>query len=54
MELSFQGGDARIAVGLTNDAEEAPFVYDLVQSGRLQLEHPDRLPLPSAARSCSS
>ncbi len=33
-------------VQLENDAEEASYVYDLVQSGRLQVENTEYLPLP--------
>jgi hypothetical protein len=38
--------DWRVVVRLDNDAEEASYVYDLVKSGRLQVEDPDSLPLP--------
>ena len=35
-----------VIVQLDNDAEEASYVYDLVNSGRLQSEDKDTLPLP--------
>jgi hypothetical protein len=46
MRVTSQPGEWRVAVQLENDAEEATYVYDLLQSGRLQVEDKDRLPLP--------
>lgn len=46
MKVSADPKQRRVLVLLENDAEEASFVYDLVQSGRLQVENPEHLPLP--------
>lgn len=46
MRVTSQPGEGRVVVQLENDAEEASYVYDLVQSGRLQVENKDTLPLP--------
>lgn len=39
-----------MVIRLENDAEEASYVYDLVQSGRLQVDHKEYLPLPFRGR----
>lgn len=36
----------RVVVRLDSEVEEASYVYDLVQSGRLQVQEKDHLPLP--------
>lgn len=46
MRVATQPVDWQVVVHLDNDAEEASYVYDLVQSGRLQVETRDMLPLP--------
>src|SRR5258708_6111976 len=46
MLLTTEPREHRITVRLDNDAEEASFVYDLVASGRLQVENKEMLPLP--------
>lgn len=46
MQVTSQPKEWRVLVRLDNDAEEASYVYDLVQSGRLQVENKDHLPLP--------
>jgi hypothetical protein len=46
MQVSIQAQEWRVEVRLDNDAEEASYVYDLVQSGRLLVENRAHLPLP--------
>jgi hypothetical protein len=46
MQVTVQPREWRVLVQLENDAEEASYVYDLVQSGRLLVDNPERLPLP--------
>lgn len=46
MRVSSDPREWRVVVQLANDAEEASYVFDLVQSGRLQVEKADTLPLP--------
>lgn len=46
MEVSARAGDWQVVVRLENDAEEASYVYDLIQSGRLLLDNREYLPLP--------
>ncbi len=46
MEISARAGDWQVVVRLENDAEEASYVYDLIQSGRLLLDNREYLPLP--------
>ena len=46
MRVTCRPAEWRVVVQLDNDAEEASYVYDLVQSGRLALENTDTLPLP--------
>ncbi len=46
MQVSSQPPEWRVVVRLENDAEEASYVYDLVQSGRLLVENKEHLPLP--------
>ncbi len=46
MVIAAEPREHRVTVRLDNDAEEASFVYDLVASGRLQVENKDMLPLP--------
>lgn len=46
MRVSSDQHHWRVVVQLENDAEEASYVFDLVQSGRLQIEKNDTLPLP--------
>ncbi len=46
MQVSSQPKEWRVLIRLDNDAEEASYVYDLVQSGRLQVENKEYLPLP--------
>lgn len=46
MQISSEPKEWRVLVRLKNDAEEVSFVYDLVQSGRLQAPSKDNLPLP--------
>ena len=46
MKVSSQPNESLVVIRLENDAEEASYVYDLVQSGRLQAEKKDYLPLP--------
>lgn len=46
MRVSSQPKEWRVEIRLENDAEEASYVYDLVQSGRLHVDDKERLPLP--------
>lgn len=46
MKVAAEPQEWRVVVRLDNDAEEASYVYDLVQSGRLLAENKERLPLP--------
>lgn len=46
MQVSSDPREWRVTIRLENDAEEASYVYDLVQSGRLQVENKEHLPLP--------
>jgi len=46
MRVSAQRTEWRVVVQLESDAEEASYVYDLVQSGRLQVADKEHLPLP--------
>src|SRR5262245_50625512 len=46
MNVLAQPAESRVAVRLSNEADEASYVYDLVRSGRLQVEDAERLPLP--------
>lgn len=46
MQVSADAKEWRVVVRLDNDAEEATYVYDLVQSGRLEVENKEYLPLP--------
>ncbi len=46
MRVASEPKEWRVVVHLDNDAQEASYVYDLVQSGRLLVEDKDRLPLP--------
>ena len=46
MRVTAHPADWNIVIQLENDAEEATYVYDLVHSGRLQVEDKERLPLP--------
>ena len=46
MRVTSQPSEWRVVVQLDNDAEEASYVYDLVQSGRLQMASKETLPLP--------
>jgi len=46
MRVASQPREWRVLVQLENDAEEASYVYDLVQSGRLQVDDEEHLPLP--------
>jgi hypothetical protein len=46
MQISAEPKDRRVLVRLENDAEEATFAYDLVESDRLMVENKENLPLP--------
>lgn len=46
MQVTAQPSEWRVQVRLESDAEEASYVYDLVQSGRLLVEKKENLPLP--------
>jgi hypothetical protein len=46
MQVTSQPKEWRVRVQLESEAEEASYVYDLVQSGRLQVENKEYLPLP--------
>jgi hypothetical protein len=46
MQVQSQAKEWQVVVRLDNDAEEASFVYDLVQSGRILLDNKEYLPLP--------
>lgn len=46
MQISIEPKDRRVLVRLENDAAEASFAYDLIQSGRLLVESKESLPLP--------
>jgi hypothetical protein len=46
MKVFAEPKDGRVLVRLENDAEEATFAYDLVESGRLLVENKENLPLP--------
>jgi hypothetical protein len=46
MQVTAQLKERRVLVRLESDAEEASYVYDLMHSGRLQVEKRDSLPLP--------
>jgi len=46
MQVTSQPSEWRVLVQLDNDAEEATYVYDLIHSGRLQVENKESLPLP--------
>lgn len=46
MEVILEQSEARIVIKLATQAEEACYVYDLVQSGRLMVSNKDTLPLP--------
>ena len=50
MEITSEPQESRVTVRLSTAAEEASYVYDLVQSGRLQVENRDYLPLPFRGR----
>src|SRR5512135_2802940 len=46
MQVSAQPKEWRVEVSFADDPEEACYVYDLVQSGRLLVEDKNHLPLP--------
>ncbi len=46
MQVTAETKEWRVVVRLDSEVEEASYVYDLVQSGRLQVSEKDRLPLP--------
>ncbi len=46
MQVSLEKTENRVVVQLDTEAEEACYVYDLLQSGRLQTNRPDTMPLP--------
>ncbi len=46
MHIRSEPDQGWVAIRLDNDAEEASYVYDLVQSGRLLVENKENLPLP--------
>src|SRR5437879_320184 len=46
MEVCAQPAEWRVEVRLRDDCEEAAYVYDLMQSGRLMVDDKDALPLP--------
>lgn len=46
MQVSCLPREWRVEIRLETDAEEASYVYDLVQSGRLLVENREYLPLP--------
>ena len=46
MLVSAEPKEWRVRIRLESDAEEASYVYDLVQSGRLLVENKESLPLP--------
>ena len=46
MQISVRPTESRVEVKLQTETEEATFVGDLLQSGRLQVDKPDIMPLP--------
>lgn len=46
MKVLSDAKEWRVTVHLDNDAQEAGYVYDLIQSGRLLVEDKETLPLP--------
>ena len=46
MQVSSDPREWRVVIRLDSDAEEVSYVYDLIQSGLLQVEDKNRLPLP--------
>lgn len=46
MRVTAHHPEWRVVVQLESDSEEASYVFDLIQSGRLQPERKDTLPLP--------
>jgi hypothetical protein len=46
MQVAANAKEWRVEIGLADDREEAGYVYDLIQSGRLLVENKDVLPLP--------
>jgi hypothetical protein len=46
MKVTLERSENRVVVALETEAEEACYVYDLLQSGRLQTDRPDTMPLP--------
>jgi hypothetical protein len=46
MRITLDKAENKVSVALDTDAEEACYVYDLMQSGRLLLDRPDTMPLP--------
>ncbi len=46
MQIAANPKECRVEIRLQNDSDEASFVYDLIQSGRLLVENKDFLPLP--------
>jgi hypothetical protein len=46
VQVHSQPNEWRVVVQLENDAEEASYVFDLVESGRLQTDNKEFLPLP--------
>ena len=46
MKVALERAENRVVVALDTEAEEACYVYDLLQSGRLQTDRPDTMPLP--------
>ncbi len=46
MQVTADPKEWRVVVQLDSEVEEASYVYDLVQSGRLQVSEKDHLPLP--------
>ena len=50
MQILADSKEAEIVIRLGGEAEEASYVYDLVQSGRLLVRNKDQLPLPFHGR----
>lgn len=46
MRVESDRAEWRVTIHLENEADEASYAYDLIQSGRLQVETQDTLPLP--------
>jgi hypothetical protein len=46
MRVASEASECRVVIRLNTEAEEASYVYDLIESGRLLTDRKDTLPLP--------